>query len=78
MWLIASIISSPPGLASGRAGIFGGGTMNYLRLLKVFFRVNVAGELAYRINFFINLFQSLLGWVPPWPDLRLFSLLPIR
>jgi len=27
----------------------------------VFFRVNVAGELAYRINFFINLFQSILG-----------------
>jgi ABC-2 type transport system permease protein len=35
--------------------------MNYLRLIKVFFRVNVAGELVYRINFFINLFQSILG-----------------
>ena len=35
--------------------------MNYFRLLQVFFRVNVAGELAYRINFFINLFQSILG-----------------
>ena len=35
--------------------------MNYFRLLRVFFRVNVAGELAYRINFIINLFQSVLG-----------------
>ena len=35
--------------------------MNYLRLLRVFFRVNIAGELAYRINFFVNLFQSVLG-----------------
>ena len=35
--------------------------MSYLRLFRVFFRVNVAGELAYRINFFINLFQSVLG-----------------
>ena len=35
--------------------------MNYLRLLKVFFQVNVVGELAYRVNFFINLLQSLLG-----------------
>lgn len=35
--------------------------MNYLRLIRVFFRVNVAGEVAYRINFFINIFQSLLS-----------------
>ena len=61
VWLISGYYFSPSGLASGRAGIFGGGTMNYLRLIEVFFRVNVAGELAYRINFFINLFQSVLG-----------------
>jgi ABC-2 type transport system permease protein len=34
--------------------------MNYLRLLGVFFRVSVMGELAYRINFLVQLFQSLL------------------
>jgi ABC-2 type transport system permease protein len=34
--------------------------MSYLRLLAVFFRVSVMGELAYRINFFVQLFQSAL------------------
>lgn len=34
--------------------------MNLLRLLAVFVRVNVLGEVAYRVNFFIELFQSLL------------------
>jgi len=35
--------------------------MSYFRLVRVFFRVNLVGEAAYRINFFINLFQSVLG-----------------
>ncbi len=35
--------------------------MNYFRLLVVFFRVSVMGELAYRVNFFVQLFQSLLN-----------------
>jgi ABC-2 type transport system permease protein len=35
--------------------------MNYFRLVRVFFRVNLVGEAAYRINFFVNLFQSILG-----------------
>jgi ABC-2 type transport system permease protein len=34
--------------------------MSYLRLLGAFFRVSVMGELAYRVNFFVQLFQSLL------------------
>jgi ABC-2 type transport system permease protein len=34
--------------------------MRMLRLLFVFFRVGVLGELAYRANFFVQLFQSLL------------------
>jgi ABC-2 type transport system permease protein len=34
--------------------------MNFLRLLAVFFRVSVMGELAYRVNFFMQLFESLL------------------
>ena len=35
--------------------------MRYLRLLAAFFRVSVMGELAYRVNFFWQLFQSLLS-----------------
>jgi ABC-2 type transport system permease protein len=35
--------------------------MNYLHLFAVFFRVSVIGELAYRVNFFVQLFQSLLS-----------------
>jgi len=34
--------------------------MSYLRLLGVFLRVNVMGELAYRVNFFFQLFESVL------------------
>jgi ABC-2 type transport system permease protein len=34
--------------------------VSYLRLLWLFFRVSVMGEAAYRANFFIQLFQSLL------------------
>jgi ABC-2 type transport system permease protein len=35
--------------------------MTYLRLLYVFFRIGILGELAYRVNFLVQLFQSLLG-----------------
>ncbi len=34
--------------------------MSYLRLLAAFFRVSLRGELAYRVNFFVQLFQSAL------------------
>ncbi len=34
--------------------------MSYLRLLALYFRVSVIGELAYRVNFWVQLFQSLL------------------
>ena len=34
--------------------------MNTLRLLFTFFRVNLLSETAYRVNFFIQFFQSLL------------------
>jgi len=34
--------------------------VSFLRLLWVFFRVGVMGELAYRVNFVVRLFQSLL------------------
>jgi ABC-2 type transport system permease protein len=35
--------------------------MRYLRLFWIFFRIGVMGELAYRVNFFVNLLQSFLG-----------------
>ena len=35
--------------------------MRYLRLVWVFVRIGVMGELAYRVNFIVQLFQSLLG-----------------
>jgi ABC-2 type transport system permease protein len=35
--------------------------MNYLRLIRVFFLVNIAGELAYRINFLFSFFESVVG-----------------
>ena len=35
--------------------------MNYFRLIRVFFRVNIAGELAYRINFLFSFFESVMG-----------------
>jgi ABC-2 type transport system permease protein len=34
--------------------------VRYLRLILVFFRIGVMGELAYRANFFMQLFESLL------------------
>lgn len=35
--------------------------MRVLRLLWVFIRIGILGELAYRVNFYVQLFQSLLG-----------------
>lgn len=35
--------------------------MSVLRLLWVFIRIGILGELAYRVNFVVQLFQSLLG-----------------
>lgn len=35
--------------------------MNYLRLIIAFFWLGVMGEVAYRINFFFQLFQSLVS-----------------
>lgn len=34
--------------------------MNYLRLFLLFLRISAIGELAYRVNFWVQLFQSLL------------------
>ncbi len=35
--------------------------MNYLRLFASYLRLSIAGETAYRINFFVQLFQSIVG-----------------
>lgn len=35
--------------------------MNYLRLITAFFRMGVMSEAAYRVNFFFQLFQSVLS-----------------
>ena len=37
--------------------------MNFFRLLTAFFTVSVVGEFAYRVNFFIQLFQTFLSLV---------------
>jgi viologen exporter family transport system permease protein len=34
--------------------------MNYIRLFMAYLRVSVLGELAYRTNFFVQLFQSIV------------------
>lgn len=34
--------------------------MNYLRLLGTYFRIGAMGEMQYRLNFFVQLLQSLL------------------
>jgi ABC-2 type transport system permease protein len=47
-------------MEGGGPHLLGGGRMRYLRLLSTFFRVGAMGELAYRINFFVQLFESLL------------------
>ena len=47
-------------MEGGYPDIFSGGSMNYLRLFGVYFKLSVMGELAYRVNFYVQLFQSLV------------------
>jgi ABC-2 type transport system permease protein len=56
-WLCAA----SAGVACRCKELFGGGRMNYLRLLAAFFWASVMSELAYRVNFVWQLFQSLLS-----------------
>jgi ABC-2 type transport system permease protein len=44
----------------GDQTILGGGRMNALRVGLLYFRVGVLNELQYRVNFFLQLFQSLI------------------
>ena len=48
-------------MEAGPEGIFGGGGVNYIRLIVAFFRLGIMGETAYRVNFFLQLFQSILS-----------------
>jgi ABC-2 type transport system permease protein len=47
-------------LAGWCAGLFGGGGMRYFRLFVAFLRIGIMNELAYRANFFVQLFESIL------------------
>jgi ABC-2 type transport system permease protein len=47
-------------LESGDQALFGGGGVNTLRVAWLYFKVGVMNELQYRVNFFVQLFQSLI------------------
>ena len=47
-------------LAGRHSRLLGRGRMNYLRLFGLYFRVGAMGEMQYRLNFFVQLFQSAL------------------
>ena len=47
-------------LAGGHPPVLGGGRMRYLRIFGLYFRVGAMGEMQYRFNFFVHLFQSIL------------------
>jgi ABC-2 type transport system permease protein len=47
-------------VAGGCSGLLGGGCMKYLRLLMAYLRIGIMNELAYRANFFVQLFESIL------------------
>lgn len=48
-------------VASCDEAVYGSGLMNFLRLFRVFFRLGALNEMAYRANFWIQIFESLLG-----------------
>jgi viologen exporter family transport system permease protein len=47
-------------LARGDQALLGGGRMNTLRVSWLFFKVGLMNELQYRVNFFVQLLQSLI------------------
>jgi len=47
-------------VAGGDQALLGGGIMNTLRVALLYFKVGVLNELQYRVNFFVQLFQSLI------------------
>jgi ABC-2 type transport system permease protein len=51
----------PGRLAGWRKNLCGGGRVNYFRLLAAYFWVGIAGEVAYRVNFFFQMVQSVIS-----------------
>jgi ABC-2 type transport system permease protein len=47
-------------MARGDQALLGGGRVNTLRVGWLFLKVGVMNELQYRVNFFVQLFQSLI------------------
>jgi ABC-2 type transport system permease protein len=47
-------------VAGGDQALLGGGSMNTLRVGWLYFKVGVMNELQYRVNFFLQVFQSLI------------------
>jgi ABC-2 type transport system permease protein len=47
-------------MARSDQALLGGGRMNTLRVAWLFFKVGVMNELQYRVNFFVQLLQSLI------------------
>jgi ABC-2 type transport system permease protein len=47
-------------VACGDQAVLGGGGVNTLRVAWLYFKVGVMNELQYRVNFFVQLFQSLI------------------
>jgi ABC-2 type transport system permease protein len=47
-------------VARGDQALLGGGRVNTLRVAWLYFRVGVMNELQYRVNFFVQLLQSLI------------------
>ena len=58
--------------------------MNALRLIAVLFRIGILSQIAYRANFYVQLFQSLydagrwpIGIYPDWLRAALTFLVPV-
>lgn len=51
------------GVAGGRPPLCGfwGVEMHYIRIIWTYFRLGILGELEYRANFFVQIFESLVG-----------------
>ena len=55
-----NLMEIPQPDTASRLRRIGENAVDYLRLFRAFFRIGVIGETAYRVNFFLQLFQSLL------------------
>ena len=60
MWTAIGYVAVHVRVARGDQALLGGGRMNTIRVGWLFFKVGVMNELQYRVNFFVQLFQSLI------------------